>query len=75
METKRGTIDAADETVVGCGFGFFDAVRLGFFSVGIIDVATEVDVGWGGGVGCCYWTSSLTARWKITVCGARLERL
>jgi hypothetical protein len=50
VESKRGTIDAADKTVVcgGAGFGIFDAVGVGFFTWWIVDVATEIDVGWGG---------------------------
>ena len=75
METEGGTIDAADKTIVDCGFSFFDAVSVRFFAMGIVDVATEVNVGWGGGVGGCYETSSLRACWKGTVGWSRLEGL
>ena len=75
MEAQGGTIDTADKTVVCGGFGVFNTVGVGFFAGRIVDVATEIDVGGGGGVGNCDWTGALTACGEITVGWARLERL
>jgi hypothetical protein len=75
VETEGRTVNSTDKTVVWGGFGVLNAVGVGFFAGWIVDVAAEVDVGWGRGVGGCYWAGSLTTCGKGTMCGTRLEGL